>query len=126
MGVSNKVKARVYRSRHPEKVQKTNYIQNRRPQNRWRSLRGTALRRGLEFNLPLEEFCEIIKNSCHYCESPLPETGGGIDRRDNSKGYISGNCLPCCLICNMTKGKYISYEEMLQLMILRSLSKGAQ
>jgi hypothetical protein len=37
---------------------------------------------------------------CHY-----PPRGGfnGIDRVDNSKGYILGNCVPCCSWCNRAK-----------------------
>ena len=27
----------------------------------------------------------------------------GIDRKDNYKGYVIDNCLPCCTICNKSK-----------------------
>ena len=27
----------------------------------------------------------------------------GVDRFDNTKGYIHGNCVPCCQTCNRSK-----------------------
>lgn len=34
-----------------------------------------------------------------------PFTFNGIDRLDNSGGYVSGNIVSCCQRCNMAKGK---------------------
>lgn len=47
------------------------------------------------------EFDLIVFNDCHYCGKKGPN---GIDRNDNSKGYINGNCVPCCKHCNYVKG----------------------
>jgi len=30
-------------------------------------------------------------------------SANGIDRQDNAKGYIPGNCVSCCRICNYAK-----------------------
>jgi hypothetical protein len=30
-------------------------------------------------------------------------TYSGIDRLDNNIGYVSGNCVPCCSVCNYAK-----------------------
>jgi hypothetical protein len=34
----------------------------------------------------------------------------GVDRRDNSRGYVKGNMLPACWTCNKMKGK-LSYQD---------------
>ena len=71
--------------------------------------------RGYEFSLSKEEFRAIIVQPCIYCGQKLTQekrsksihTGTfkytGIDRYDNSKGYIRGNCVPCCKVCNRIK-----------------------
>lgn len=77
------------------------------------SYRTTAKRRNFDFNLSIEEFKEITSKNCYYCEiepSSRMEKHkyiyyyNGIDRVDNSKGYIKGNIVPCCTQCNTKKG----------------------
>lgn len=34
----------------------------------------------------------------------------GIDRVDNSVGYVLSNCVPCCSTCNRMKGTMSSEE----------------
>lgn len=72
----------------------------------------SAKERGLEFNLSRETFEHLTSSNCTYCGvEPLQfQTRfsefkyNGIDRVDNTKGYILGNCVPCCFICNKMKG----------------------
>ena len=73
-----------------------------------------AVNRGLEFSLDKDYFKYITSENCYYCGSP-PSTVqvtercngeyvyNGIDRVDNSMGYIKDNCVPCCNTCNMAK-----------------------
>jgi len=56
--------------------------------------------RNYEFKLTLEEFSKLINSNCTYCGKP---NSRGVDRVDNSKGYILDNCTPCCKICNEMK-----------------------
>lgn len=70
--------------------------------------------RGYSFELS-ENFLEnAVKQNCFYCgKEPMQilnhcGTNGefvynGIDRKDNSVGYIESNCVPCCGICNRAK-----------------------
>ena len=75
----------------------------------------------ISFNL----FCELVYQPCFYCG--IPSKNGkciedyscdnkkkkklseikifinGVDRIDSSIGYIDGNVLPCCKICNLAK-----------------------
>jgi len=64
--------------------------------------RRNAKKRGLEFSLSLYEFTDIILKPCYYCGKK--QLYNGVDRVDNSKGYIKSNCKPCCTICNKMKG----------------------
>lgn len=75
-------------------------------------------RRGYEFSLSLEEFKALTKKKCDYCgaepyllykhKKTISDDRGylynGIDRKHNSVGYCSENCVPCCKTCNVMKG----------------------
>lgn len=66
-----------------------------------------ARKRGLEISISRENIAEMITSPCIYCgkESVFEgrKTSSGIDRADNTKGYIKGNCVPCCMFCNSCK-----------------------
>jgi len=66
-----------------------------------------AKKRNLEVTISKEEIAEIIVSPCSYCGKPSNLEGykeaSGIDRVDNSKGYVINNCVPCCLYCNSCK-----------------------
>ena len=77
--------------------------------------KGRAIRKHLDWKLDKSRFLELTKANCHYCGSEpsqvidRPNNNGtyvynGIDRLNNSDGYISGNVVPCCGICNKMKG----------------------
>jgi len=66
-----------------------------------------------------QEYEDIInKGVCYYC--------GflgliGVDRIDNSKGHIVGNMLPCCAVCNLTRGDRFTVGQMILIgSVLRS------
>ena len=65
-----------------------------------------AKRKGLIFELTLDEFSKIISEPCYYCG----ENGYGIDRLDNSIGYLKINIVPCCSMCNYMKNNYTKNE----------------
>jgi hypothetical protein len=48
-----------------------------------------------------KQFESITKKDCNYCGKNGPN---GIDRIDNSIGYIKVNCVACCKHCNYAKG----------------------
>ncbi len=72
-----------------------------------------ANRRKLDFDLSYEDFKILTSGDCFYCglepkQIHAPDTYrelkyNGIDRVDNTKGYIKGNCVSCCKICNTAK-----------------------
>ncbi len=76
-----------------------------------------SLRRGYEFELSINEFKTIISQNCNYCgiePKQIHNKKGmryeliynGIDRKNNDKGYILDNCVPCCKFCNFAKSKF--------------------
>ena len=73
-----------------------------------------AKRRKLEFALDIEIFRTLIFQDCFYCGAKPNQVYrptryksalryNGIDRKENEKGYIPENCVPCCKICNQAK-----------------------
>lgn len=65
-----------------------------------------------EFSLTEEEFLDLVSSNCYYCGRPPSQVARhrqvsiqytGIDRIDNSIGYVSGNVRPCCKWCNIAK-----------------------
>ncbi|MCK9434946.1 MAG: hypothetical protein M0R32_09040 [Candidatus Cloacimonetes bacterium] len=82
-----------------------------------------AKKSGLEFSLSKEHLAELFAGNCHYCGDPPSRTRkrlnrpgsftyNGIDRKDNTKGYVEGNVLSCCRICNLKKGA-MPYEDFI-------------
>lgn len=84
-----------------------------------------ARARGHEFSLTYEIFKRLISQSCSYCNSPpnsyfkltkiskfAPAIYNGIDRVNNSVGYIESNVVTACGMCNRAKGK-MKIEEFL-------------
>ena len=59
--------------------------------------------------LSYEEFEKLLSQSCIYCGSDKKIT---IDRNVPLKGYVPGNCFPCCYQCNMMKHMF-SEEQFL-------------
>ena len=75
--------------------------------------RRNAQKRKIIFALSIEEYTQLIQEPCYYCgDNPrfnkaIKNHGGyyanGVDRRDNTIGYVKGNCVPCCSTCNYMK-----------------------
>lgn len=88
--------------------------------NLYRIYRNGAEKRGYEFAINKEEFKTLTKTSCFFCGLPPSSVVrskwgdeyvyNGIDRLDNTLGYIDGNCAPCCKTCNRAKND-LPYDE---------------
>jgi hypothetical protein len=75
--------------------------------------KAAAKGRKLQFDLSEEQFENLIKDKCFYCESE-PKTlhrtkygdemfWNGIDRVDSKLGYCLENCVTACKSCNLAK-----------------------
>jgi len=65
-----------------------------------------AIDRGYVIELQFEDFEKLVKEKCYYCDYIKEGEANGIDRVDNSKGYIKENSVACCEICNRIKNIY--------------------
>lgn len=90
-----------FRELHPDSVSEGLKKYQKTLKGGYRSLKGSANRRGYEVTLTLEEFSEIVSNPCTYCGEN--EKRIGVDRIDNKVGYTKDNSAPCCNTCNMMK-----------------------
>jgi hypothetical protein len=75
-----------------------------------------AIKENKDFNLIMEDCFKLFEGECFYCgEQPKPTKSkkgnsvdglflrNGIDRLDNTVGYIKSNVVSCCDICNYSK-----------------------
>jgi hypothetical protein len=99
---------------NPEKCQIYDKKYNSSLKGRFNTTKGNAKRRGKNFTLSFEDFCNTIIEPCYYCNNKLGEKstmGSGLDRLDNNKGYEIGNVKSCCGNCNQIKGEILNVEE---------------
>lgn len=80
-----------------------------------RAYKNSAKNRELSFELSVEEFKSLTKQNCYYCnDAPaqiynIRKTAlgtyiyNGVDRINSNKGYVKGNVVPCCGMCNKMK-----------------------
>lgn len=97
------------------------------PRRRYNKAQQSARLRDIPFSLSLEEYLGLVadNNPCHYgCGNTISGSGIGLDRVDNSKGYVFENVVPCCGVCNVIKEAFITEPEMLEVIkLLKSLRK---
>lgn len=75
-------------------------IRSKQPKGKFYTYKKSAVKRNLEFDISFEDFVLLLSYECTYCGEPK---ANGIDRVDNSIGYIAGNMVSCCSYCNFMK-----------------------
>jgi hypothetical protein len=81
----------------------------------YRYLLKGAKNRNLSVDISFERFKELRAGGCTYCEGSLPKRGAGLDRIDNSLGYLESNVVPCCTDCNQLRQDKLTPEETKEL-----------
>jgi hypothetical protein len=71
---------------------------------------------------------------CHYCgvseEEAKRDNYGkmsnrlNIDRKDNNKGYVRGNIVLACSLCNRIKNNFFTEQEMLKIAEIIKVKRG--
>lgn len=104
--MTNLEKLTQYRHRHEQK---------KTLKSRFRTAKGSAKKRNLEFILTFDQYSIEVIKPCYYCADYFKGneigTGVGLDRVNNSKGYIIENVVPCCAHCNYLKSDIYSVEQ---------------
>ena len=91
------------------------------------SIRKVYRTKGQEYKLTDEELHKLITSNCYYCDAipsnvmkdtrdknRIPFTYNGIDRFDNTLGYVVNNCVTCCKRCNVAKND-MTYNDFIDL-----------
>jgi hypothetical protein len=103
------------------KLSKMNYKRNaayyqkkaRNLVNRFSNAKSRSKTSGHCWRISKKLYLKLLQNPCFYCGVSLSsETGSGLDRIDNKKGYLSDNVLPCCWWCNRVRSNVFSVKEM--------------
>ena len=82
--------------------------------NQYSMLKGRQHAKEKGFDITFEQFIEISKRNCYYCNSEPTKTKGhrswstyiltnGLDRIDSEVGYLYNNVVACCTYCNSAK-----------------------
>ncbi len=114
----HKEQEKEYRERPLVKKQRKEYERGYRETivGRFKEAIKAAKRRGIGFNLSLDEYTGIVAHACcSYCYRPLNKTGCGLDRKNNAPCYSVKTVLPCCGRCNKVFMDSFSYKEKLML-----------
>lgn len=109
----DRVKAyrRAYYRRNLEQQRQRGRDYGKTPRARFTNGRVMAKKRNLEWDITQEEHASLLQSPCYYCNGPLNKSGHGLDRKNNSIGYRIDNVVPCCNICNSSKGEHFTSEE---------------
>ena len=97
--------------------------------NVFATYRCNARKRDLEFSLTKEQFKKLVQQKCFYCgikphtiSNHIGNNGkfiyNGIDRVDNTEGYIIDNCVTCCSICNDWKRTRTQQEFLTRIKLI--------
>ena len=68
------------------------------------SLMHSAKARNIPFELPIQSIRNLLRaKRCYFTNELLTYENSSIDRIDNTKGYIKGNCVACIQHFNSKK-----------------------
>lgn len=95
--------AKKYRENNPEYLEKRVEQRKTDVETLYKMYIRACIPRGYKMELSLEEFGKLVSQNCYYCGIKGDKYLLGIDRVDNSKGYIQNNVVTCCTKCNNMK-----------------------
>ena len=95
---------RKRRAEDPEKFRERDRLRNATVHRKYQDIKNGALRRNIPFDIT-EDFVGVITDKdCFYCGHQTTDIlRNGIDRLDNTVGYVEDNCVSCCWTCNNMK-----------------------
>lgn len=82
------------------------------PLRRFKGAR-SATQNTVGWSLTFEEWYALVTKPCHYCGLFHNEQSGrGLDRIDNKRGYYKDNVVSCCPECNTVRNNIFTPDEM--------------
>jgi len=101
---NNAEQAKKWRENHQEKMLESNENKKNSKELQYNVYSRNANLKNLEFTISFEDYSNVVTKECHYCALIQEKGFNGIDRKDQSVGYIVDNCVSCCKMCNYMKG----------------------
>jgi hypothetical protein len=102
--LNNAKSAKAWRDKNPDKVKEINKRKRENVVAYLKVYKLSASTKNLKFELKDEEYFELVKQNCYYCEELQDKGFNGIDRKDSAKDYTKDNTVSCCTVCNFIKG----------------------
>ena len=99
----NAEQAKKWRVANPEKVKAINQKKINSMDSQYRVYKSCAIAKQLKFEITLDEYKSIVTSPCHYCGIVQEKGFNGMDRMDSTLGYVMGNCVSSCEMCNFMK-----------------------
>lgn len=99
-----------YRQDNKTSIKKSTRLWGLSLNGKYSNYKKNSKARGIIFEITLEDFSKFWNVPCSYCGELISTVG--VDRIDNSKGYILDNIISCCSTCNSMKGK-LSKEQFI-------------
>ena len=105
-----------WRDCNPDQVKRINKEKRLNKKSRYEYYERRAFKKGIHFDMTLEECTKYFLADCYYCgvKANPDEQLNGIDRKDNMLGYVMGNCVTCCEMCNYMK-KAIDHDKFIKI-----------
>ena len=101
---SNAEYAKKWRENNPEKQEIVNENKKNSKNLQYNVYSRNATLKNLDFTIKYDDYLNIVEHNCYYCGTLQEKGFNGIDRKDQTKGYILQNCVSCCKLCNYMKG----------------------
>lgn len=99
----NTEEAKKWRDKNPDKVLQSNEDRKSNLKYCYGNYVRSARDKNLEFTISNEDYERIVCGKCYYCDTIADKGFNGIDRKDQTQGYILENCVNCCKMCNYMK-----------------------
>ena len=97
------LRMKKWRDNNPEKMHATNQKKINSMNSQYGVYKSSAIAKQLEFEIKIDEYKSIVILPCHYCGIVQEKGFNGLDRTDSTVGYVTGNCVSCCEMCNYMK-----------------------
>lgn len=97
------LRMKKWRNDNPEKVNEINQKKINSMDSQYGVYKSSAITKQLDFEITIDEYKSIVILPCHYCGIVQEKGFNGMDRLDSTVGYVMGNCVSCCQMCNYMK-----------------------